>query len=131
MNKVVLMLACLTIALLGPIDGVFAQANADVLGTWTGHTFVEDGNRRDLVMTVAEGEEGLTAKIGDAAGTMPEFVCRDVVFENGRLTAVIDYPTETDLIRVRISLELEGDSLKGFWSEPGGASDVIELVRKK
>lgn len=131
MKKMVMFVVYPTIALLGATGGAVAQNNPDILGTWTGYTYVEDGSRRDFVMTVAEGEEGLTAKIGDAAGTMPEFTCRNVVFENNRFSAAIDYPTETDLITVRISLVLEGDSLKGSWSEPGGTSDVIELVRKK
>ena len=131
MKKVVLMLVCLTVALLGPSGGAFAQANPDILGTWTGHTYVENGSRQDLVMTVAEGDEGLTAKIGDAAGTMPKLICRNVVFENNKLSAELDYPYEMDLILVRISLTLEGDSLKGFWSTQDGSSDSIELLRRE
>jgi len=27
--------------------------------------------------------------------------------------------------------ELDGESLKGFWSDPDGSTDVVELARKK
>jgi hypothetical protein len=36
-----------------------------------------------------------------------------------------------EVVLIKIALTLEGDSLKGFWTDPGGSSDIVELTRKK
>jgi hypothetical protein len=131
MKKAVLILACVTIAMLVAIGSVLAQEKTGVVGTWTGYSIVGDGSRLDFVFTVAKGEEGLTAKITDETGMMPEIVGRNVVFADSKLSLDIDYPNGMEFVLIKISLTLDGDSLKGFWNDPDGSSDIIELVRKK
>lgn len=131
MKKMVLILVCLTIALLIAIGSVFAQAQAGVVGTWTGYAIVGDGSRLDFVFTVAKGDEGLTAKITDETGMMPEIPCRNVTYAENKLTFDIDYPNDMELVLIKVALTLDGDALKGFWTDPDGGSDIVELARKK
>ena len=35
-----------------------------------------------------------------------------------------------DLIPIKVALTLDGDSLKGAWTDPDGSQDLIEMVRK-
>ncbi|MBN2264359.1 MAG: hypothetical protein JW775_00970, partial [Candidatus Aminicenantes bacterium] len=118
------------IALIVATAGAFGQAKPDILGTWTGYTYVGDGSRFDFVLTVAKGEEGLTAKIGDTTGMMTEIICRAVAFADNKLTFELDYPEGMDLIPIKVALTLDGDSLKGAWTDPDGSQDLIEMVRK-
>ena len=131
MKKVVLILVVVTIALLVAIGSAFAQAKADVVGAWTGYAIVGDGSRADFVLTVGKGEEGLTAKITDETGMIPEMLCRNVAFAENKLSFDIDFPNGMDIVLIKIALTLEGDALKGFWTDPDGSSDIVELTRKK
>jgi len=131
MKKVVLILVCVTIALLVAIGTVFAQAKAGVVGAWTGYAILGDGSRANFVLTVAKGDEGLTAKLTDETGAIPEIVCRNVAFAENKLTFDIDFPNGMEVVLVKIAVTLEGDSLKGFWTDPGGSSDIVEFTRKK
>ncbi len=132
MKKAVLVAVCVAVALLIAIGDVLAQDKADIVGTWTGYTFVGDGSRLDFVFTVAEGEEGLTGMMSiDETGTIPEIPCRNVTFADNKLTCELDYPEGMELVLIRVTLTLEGDLLKGFWTNPEGESDIVELARKK
>jgi hypothetical protein len=129
MRKALLILAFVMIALLVAVGNVLAQEKAGVVGTWTGYAIVGDGSRLDLIFTVGKGEEGLTGKITDEAG-MLEIAAKSIVFADGKLTFDIDFAQGMEIVPIKISLTLDGDSLKGFWTDPDGSSDVIELVRK-
>jgi hypothetical protein len=54
-----------------------------------------------------------------------------MVFAENKLTFDIDFPNGMDLVLIKIALVLDGDTLKGFWTDPDGSSDIIELSRKK
>jgi hypothetical protein len=131
MKKVVLILLCVTIALLVVIGGLFAQAKNDVVGAWTGYAIVGDGSRFDFNFTVEKGDEGLTGKITEDTGMIPEIICRNMVLSENKLTFDIDFPNGMDLVFIKIALVLDGDTLKGFWTDPDGSSDIIALARKK
>jgi len=130
MKKTFLILAFVMIALLIAVGNAFSQEKAGVVGAWTGYAIVGDGSRLDFIFTVGKGEEGLTAKITDEAGVM-EILGRNVVFADGKLTFDIDYPQGMEVVPIKVSLTLDGDSLKGFWVDPGGSSNTVELLRKK
>lgn len=130
MKKTLLILVFVTIALLIAIGNVFAQGKPELVGAWTGYAIIGDGSRLDFNFTVGKGEEGLAGKITDEAG-MLEIVAKNMVFTDGKLTFDIDFPQGMEVVPIKVSLTLDGDSLKGFWVDPGGSSDVVELARKK
>jgi hypothetical protein len=130
MKKALLILAFVLIALLIAAGNALAQEKAGVVGIWTGYAIVGDGSRLDFIFTVAKGEEGLTAKITDEAGVL-EIVARNVAIADGKLIFDIDYPQGMEVVPIKVSLTLDGDSLKGFWTDPDGSSNIVELLRKK
>lgn len=130
MKKTLLILVFVTIALLIAIGNVFAQGKPGLVGAWAGYAIIGDGSRLDFNFTVGKGEEGLAGKITDEAG-MLEIVAKNMVFTDGKLTFDIDFPQGMEVVPIKVSLTLDGDSLKGFWVDPGGSSDVVELARKK
>lgn len=131
MKKSLLIILCLTIALLAVIGGVFAQSKAGIVGTWAGHTFVGDGTRAEFILIVDKGSEGLTARITSETGMVPDMTCRNVAFAENKLTFDIEFPSGMDVVLISIGLTLEGDTLKGSWADPDGSTDIIELARKK
>jgi hypothetical protein len=130
MKKILLILAVVMIAVLVAAGNVLAQAKPGVIGAWTGHAIVGDGSRLDFILTVVKGEEGLTGKITDEAGLL-EIVAKNMVFADGKLTFDIDFPQGMEVVPIRVSLTLDTDSLNGFWTDPNGSTDVVELARKK
>jgi hypothetical protein len=109
MKKTLLIVAFLMIALLVAIGNVLAQAKPGLVGAWTGFAIVGDGSRLDFTFTVG----------------------KNMVFTDGKLTFDIDFPQGMEVVPIKCTLTLDGDSLKGFWVDPGGSSDVVELARKK
>ncbi len=131
MNKALWKILVLAVALLALFGGAFAQDKPGIVGTWAGHTFVGDGVRAEIVLVVGKGAEGLTAKITSDTEMFPELVCRRVVFADKKLTCDLDFPDGMGTILISISLTLEGDALTGYWANPDGDSDIIELARRK
>jgi hypothetical protein len=130
MKKNLLILAFVMVALLLTIGNVLAQAKPGIIGAWAGYTILGDGSRMEFTLAVGKGEEGLTGKIADQAGMM-EIMAKNMVFAEGKLTFDIDYPQGMEVVPIKVSLTLDGDSLKGFWTDPEGNSNVIDLARKK
>lgn len=108
-----------------------AQVQPGIVGAWTGHTFVGDGSRAEFTLVVDKGAEGLTARITSETGDVPDMACRNVAFADHKLTFDLDFPEGMDVILIRISLTLEGDTLKGDWANPQGETNTIDLVRKR
>ncbi len=129
MKKVVLILLCVTIALLVAVGGVFAQAK--LIGTWTGYAIVDNGERADFSLILEKAEEGLTGKITDETGMLPDMPIRNIIFQEDKLTFEFDFPSDMDFELIKIELKLEDDTLKGFWTDSDGDSDIVDLSRKK
>lgn len=131
MKKVVLIVLCVTIALLIAIGGIFAQMKSNLTGTWAGYAIVDDGSRADFTLILEKGEEGLTGKITDETGMIPEMQVKNAVFKDNKLSFEFEFPSDMDYTLIKIELKLEGDTLKGFWTDPDGDSDIVDLARKK
>jgi energy-converting hydrogenase Eha subunit B len=131
MKKALWIILVLTVALLALIGGAFAQDKPGIVGTWAGHTFIGDGVRAEIILVVDKGAGGLTAKIMSETEMFPELICRNVAFAGNRLTCDLDFPDAMGTVLISVSLTLEGDALTGYWANPDGDSDVIELARRK
>lgn len=131
MKKAVLILICLTVALLMVVGAAFAQKAVDLSGTWTGYAIVGDGSRLDFNLALEKGEEGYTGKITDDAQMMPEMLIKEATFEDNTLSFVFDFTDGYEVTQIKIHLTYENDTLKGYWTDPDGSQDIVELERKK
>ncbi len=130
MKKIVIIVICLTVALLLVLANVFAQTT-DLSGTWTGFTILGDGTRANFNLILEKAEGGYGGKINDDAGAMPEMKLKNVTFKAAVLAFEIDYPQGSETTLIKIELKHEADTLKGTWTDPDGQSNIIELERKK
>ena len=135
MKKACAILCGTALLLLAALAPALAQQpgkpKVDLTGTWTGFTFLGDGSRAEFSLTLAKMETSYAGKITDETGQIPEMQIKNVAFKNPDLTFEIDFPNGAATQLIRITLKLEGETLKGSWLDEEGGSNIIELVRKK
>ena len=131
MKKTLLIPAVAMMALLVLSGGVFAQKKPDVIGTWVGYAIVGDGSRVDFTVVIEKGQAGLTGKLFDMTGMIPESPLKNIVFKDNKLTFEFDLAEGMDSQLIKIDLTLENETLKGAWFDPEGNSNMIELTLKK
>jgi hypothetical protein len=103
----------------------------DPTGAWSGFTFIGDGQRADFDLNLKKEGDIYSGQISDQAGIIPVMDIKNAAYKDGLLTFEIDFPNDTGTARIAIQLHLEGETLKGSWTDPDGNSNVIELSRKK
>jgi hypothetical protein len=130
MTKHVAAFGCALLALAVLAGAAPTQKKADIVGTWTGFANSPD-MRFDLTVVFAKGETGYTGKMSDASGTLVDVPLRDIVLKDGKVTFEFDLTMGVESMLIRIELSLENETLKGFWFNVEGNSDVVELALKK
>lgn len=103
----------------------------DLAGKWAGYTILGDGSRADFSLILEKAADAYTGKISDDSGTMPEMPIKNVTFKEDTLAFEIDFPDGAEMRLIKIVLKLDGEALKGSWTDPDGKSDIVELGRKK
>ena len=102
----------------------------DIVGTWAGYA-IAPGMRFELTAVFDKGEAGYTGRLSDASGMLSEAPLREIVGKDGKLTFEFDLVMDMNPMLIKIELALENETLKGFWSNAEGSSDVVELALKK
>ena len=112
----------------------FSQApkKADIAGTWVGTAVTNaDGSQLEIVVVFVKTASGYTGKLSDTAGMVPESELKEIVLKDNKLTCTFDLVQATQTIAIKIELTLEGETLKGAWSDEAGESGSLELTLKK
>lgn len=130
MKRNLAVLACAVVALSVLSAGARIPEDPDIVGTWIGYANSPD-MRFNLTVVFAKGEAGYTGKMNDASGMLAEVPLRDIVFKDGKVTFEFDLVMGIEAMLIKIDLTLENETLKGFWYNLEGSSDVVELALKK
>jgi len=107
----------------------FSQ-DVDLTGTWEGSTFVPDQGEDGMTLVIKKEEGEYTATITDSLGMLMDTECEDIEFEEGTLTFNVSIAQEMESLTVWITLEVEGDTMKGYWETGDGDQGDIELKRQ-
>jgi len=107
----------------------FSQ-DVDLTGTWEGSTVVPDQGEDGMTLVIKKGEGEYTATITDSLGMLMDTECEDIEFEEGTLTFNVSIAQEMESLTVWITLEVEGDTMKGYWETGDGDQGDIELKRQ-
>lgn len=121
---------CVLLALAVLAGAAPAQKKADIVGTWIGFANSPD-MRFDLTVVFDKGEAGYTGKMSDATGTIVDAPLRAIEFKDGKVTFEFDLNMGVESMLIKLELTLENESLKGFWFNFEGSSDIVELALKK
>lgn len=109
-----------------------AKKKPGFLGAWTGYTIIGDGSRVDVNISFDKDETGYTGKLSEVTGVFPESPLKNIVFKDGKLTFEFDLLDDdggSQLIKLELTLDKE--TLKGYWFDAEGKSDIVELTLKK
>lgn len=107
----------------------FSQ-NVDLTGTWEGSTFVPDQGEDQLTLVITKEDGEYAAKITDSLGMLADTECEDIDFEDGTLTFNFAIAQDMESMTVWITLEVEGDTMKGYWETGDGGQGDIELKKQ-
>jgi hypothetical protein len=107
----------------------FSQ-NIDLTGTWEGTTVVPDQGEDAMTLVIKKEEGEYVATITDSLGMLMETECEDIEFEDGTLTFNFTISQDMDAFTVWITLEVEGDTMKGYWETAEGDQGDIELKKQ-
>ena len=107
----------------------FSQ-DIDLTGTWEGSTLIPDQGEDQLTFVITKEDGEYAAKITDSMGMLADTECEDIEFEDGTLTFNFALTQDTQSQTIWITLELEGDTLKGYWEDEEGGQGDIELKKQ-
>ncbi len=102
----------------------------DLTGTWEGSTFVPEQGEDQLTLVIKKEEGEYKATITDSLGMLIDTECEDIELEGGTLTFNFTISQDLDAFTVWITLEVEGDTMKGYWETAEGEQGDIELKKQ-
>jgi hypothetical protein len=105
-----------------------AGQKAELMGTWKGVTHIPEEDEVTLVIKEDQGE--LVVAMSDSLVMLSEIECEDVEFEDGTLTFNFVLTQGLESQTIWITLDLEGETLKGYWEDEGGEQGDIELTKQ-
>ena len=108
-----------------------APAKPAIVGTWTGTAVGGGGELLEITLVLAESEAGLSGKISDASGFVPETELRQIVLKENKLTFEMVLDNGSSPLLIKIELAVEAGTMKGDWFDPDGNTGSIELTLKK
>lgn len=107
----------------------FSQ-DVDLTGTWEGSTVVPDQGEDGMILVIKKEEGEYTATITDSLGMLMDTECEDMEFKDSTLTFNFSIFQEMETLTVWITLEVEGDTMKGYWETAEGDQGDIELKKQ-
>ena len=111
-------------------SSVFAFCqDIDLTGTWEGSTLVPDQGEDEMTLVIKKEDGEYVATLTDSLGMLDETECEDLEFKDSTLTFNVTISEGMDAFTVWITLEVEGDTMKGYWEIAEGDQGDIELKK--
>lgn len=111
-------------------SGISFSQVVDLTGTWEGSTLVPDQGEDQLTLIITKEGDEYAARITDTLGMLADTECEDIEFEDGTLTFNFSVSEGMDSFTVWITLEVDGDTMKGYWETGDGDQGDIELKKQ-
>jgi hypothetical protein len=124
--------ACLALfVFLTTFCSIFAfSQEADLTGTWIGSTFIPDVGENEVTLVITKKEGELKATMSDTLGMLSDAECEEIEFADGTLTFNFTISQDMETQTIWITLEVEGDTMKGYWETGSGEQGDIELKKQ-
>jgi hypothetical protein len=103
---------------------------ASLKGTWLGTTFVPDVGEDEVTLVLAENEGKLAATMTDTLGMLADTACEDIEFQEGTLTFKFTISQNMETQTIWMTLEKEGDQMKGYWETADGEQGDIAFTKR-
>jgi len=109
---------------------LFFGQDVDIIGTWEGSTYVPDQGEDGMTLVIKKEEGEYAATITDTFGMLMETECEDLEFKDGTLTFHFTIGMDMESMTVWITLQVNGDTMTGFWETADGSQGDIELKKQ-
>ncbi|UCE41622.1 MAG: hypothetical protein JSV17_01125 [Candidatus Aminicenantes bacterium] len=120
----------LFVFLLAICSAVSFSQEVDLTGTWEGSTIVPDQGEDELTLVIQKEEDEYVATMSDSLGMLMDTECEEIEFEDGTLTFSISISQGMETFTVWFTLEVEGDTMKGYWETAEGDQGDVELKKQ-
>ncbi len=107
----------------------FSQESS-LIGTWEGYTFVPDVGENNVTIVFTKSESGLAATMTDTLGMLADTPCEDIEFKDNTLTFKFTISQDMETQTVWMTLEKEGNLMKGYWETADGEQGDIEFTKQ-
>ena len=130
--KKLLIVFAIVVGLMMLFPVVSLAQEADLSGSWTGTTTVPDSADLDQVTLLLEtAGEGYMGRISDSFGLAVDEELVDIEFKENTLSFHFSILVDYDYQRIDVTLIVEGDRMKGSWTNEAGDSASIVLERER
>jgi len=103
---------------------------SSLIGTWEGFTFVPDVGEDKVTLVFTKIEDGMAATMTDTLGMLADTPCEDIEFEQGTLTFKFTISLDMETQTIWMTLEKEGNQMKGYWETADGEQGDIEFTKQ-
>jgi hypothetical protein len=104
--------------------------DVDISGIWEGSTYVPDQGEDGMTLVIKKEEGEYAATLTDTFGMLMETKCEDLEFKDGTLTFHFTIGMDMESMTVWITLQVEGDTMTGYWETADGSQGDIELKKQ-
>jgi CubicO group peptidase (beta-lactamase class C family) len=105
--------------------------SVDLSGDWTGYVIMGDGARADIRLRLTQDRRGYAGAIRGNGSAIPRMELRDIVFDSGRLSFEVDFPSARGTELITFNLRYWKDTLDGSYTDPTGDSDKVIVRRER
>lgn len=129
MKKAVFILTSLALLLILS-NGASLCDEVDLSGTWEGTTEIPDALEPDKITMELEKVDGkYKGTASDTFGMMEDTELEEIEFKDNTLTFKVTIFDGSDYISVTLTLEVEGNTMSGYWETEEGESAPVEFKK--
>ncbi len=112
-------------------SGLSHSQDVDLSGTWVGQTEVPEQGTDELTLVLEKIDGEYTGTASDSLGMLVDVECEDIEFQDGTLTFHFSIFDGYEYMTVWMNLEVEGDTMSGYWEVEDGTTGAVEMERVK
>ena len=112
-------------------SGFSHSQDVDLSGTWVGQTEVPDQGTDELTFALEKTNGEYTGTASDSLGMFEDVECEDIEFKDGTLTFHFMIFDGYEYMTVWMDLDVDGDSMSGYWEVEDGTTGAVEMERVK
>lgn len=122
-------MTCLVFAL-AMTSGLVFTYKVDISGTWVGETEVPEQGTDEMTLVIEKTDGEYTATISDSFGMLVDSECEELEYKNDTLSFNISIFDGYSDITVHITLNVEGDTMTGYWETDDSDTGEITMERQ-
>ena len=130
MKKFTSILTCIGFVFIMSSGLAFCLAD-DISGTWIGETEIPDQGTDELTLVLEKAGDTYTATLSDTFEMLMDTEAEDLEYKDNVLTFNFSIYDGYSSMTVYITLNVEGDTMKGQWETEEGETGEVNMTKKE